>query len=110
MDVLLFPSKGEGYGRVVLEAQAAGLPCIISDVIPSEIDVVPALVTRLSLTKPAPEWARQVLTALDTGPSVTQSQALSVIEDSLVNIEQNVLKLESLYTEAVKHARRSDTH
>ena len=35
MDVFLFPSLYEGLGIAALEAQAAGLPCIISDSVPS---------------------------------------------------------------------------
>ncbi len=30
-DVFAFPSEREGFGLVVLEAQAAGLPCVVSD-------------------------------------------------------------------------------
>ncbi len=30
-DVFAFPSEKEGFGLVVLEAQAAGLPCVVSD-------------------------------------------------------------------------------
>ena len=36
MDVFLFPSLWEGLGIVLIEAQANGLPCIISNVIPRE--------------------------------------------------------------------------
>lgn len=31
MDVFVFPSKWEGLGVVLIEAQAAGLPCIVTD-------------------------------------------------------------------------------
>lgn len=41
MDVFLFPSLWEGLGIVAVEAQACGLPCILSDVIPNEAVLLP---------------------------------------------------------------------
>ena len=35
MDVFIFPSKVEGFGIVTIEAQAAGLRCLISEAVPS---------------------------------------------------------------------------
>lgn len=37
MDIFVFPSKYEGLGIVLLEAQISGLPCIASDVIPHDV-------------------------------------------------------------------------
>src|SRR5699024_2158935 len=37
MDLFLFPSLFEGLGMAVVEAQAAGLPCIISDNVPDAV-------------------------------------------------------------------------
>lgn len=60
MDVLLFPSFFEGLPGVVLEAQAAGLPCIISDRIADEAKIT-NLVEYVSLDKSAEYWAKKVL-------------------------------------------------
>lgn len=38
-DVLLFPSKSEGFGMTGLEAQISGLPCLISNQVPNEIKI-----------------------------------------------------------------------
>lgn len=61
MDCFLFPSAFEGLGLVLIEAQAAGLRCLISDVVPEEVDVVPALLERLSLKESPEIWARRLL-------------------------------------------------
>ena len=39
MDVFAFPSLWEGLGIVLLEAQYNGLPCVVSEAVPKEVDV-----------------------------------------------------------------------
>ena len=39
MDVLVFPSLYEGMPNVVIEAQATGLPCIVSDTITKQVQI-----------------------------------------------------------------------
>lgn len=56
----MFPSLYEGLGIAALEAQAAGLPCIISDSVPSECRVTD-LAESLDLNLPIDEWADVVL-------------------------------------------------
>ena len=59
-DIFLFPSIYEGLPGAVLEAQASGLPCIISDVISNEICIT-SLVEQMSLKDSATIWANKVL-------------------------------------------------
>jgi glycosyltransferase involved in cell wall biosynthesis len=60
MDAFLFPSLREGLPITLLEAQAAGLKCVISDLISAESDLVPGLIQRESLQNSAAAWARHV--------------------------------------------------
>lgn len=59
-DVFVFPSLGEGLSVAMLEAQCAGLPCIVSDTIPREVSMT-NLVTYISLNKRPEIWADTIL-------------------------------------------------
>lgn len=63
MDVFFLPSKSEGFGLACLEAQTAGLPCIISDAFPPEINVT-GDVTCLSLRDGKNKWIETVQTRI----------------------------------------------
>lgn len=61
MDIFLFPSKFEGLGLVLIEAQATGLPCYTSkDVVPNEAKVS-NLLEYISLKNSAKEWSQYII-------------------------------------------------
>ncbi|NMO96636.1 glycosyltransferase family 1 protein [Paenibacillus lemnae] len=60
MDVFVFPSLHEGLGIVTIEAQAAGLPCIVSDSIPAEAFITKNI-QAISLDEPPDAWAEAIV-------------------------------------------------
>jgi glycosyltransferase involved in cell wall biosynthesis len=61
MDVLLLPSDFEGTPRVVLEAQACGVPVVCSTAVTEDVRIVPELFHRLGLLDGPDAWAEKVL-------------------------------------------------
>lgn len=99
MDLFLFPSLYEGLGLVLIEAQAARLPCIFSDVVPEEADVVKPLVHRMSLSRPASAWAEAVMATKQDTVSITQLETFAILEKSLFDIRTGAKELELYYIE-----------
>ena len=60
MDVFVFPSRFEGFGIVLIEAQAAGLPCVISDNVPVQT-YQSKNITVLSLNDDIGKWIDALL-------------------------------------------------
>lgn len=55
----LFPSKWEGLPVTVVEAQAAGLPCYISDTVTKDVEIS-SLITYLPIDKGPDIWSEEI--------------------------------------------------
>ncbi len=64
LDAFVFPSFSEGLSMAAVEAQAAGVPCVLSTGVPELAVVAPMAVERLSLDAGREAWADAVLRAL----------------------------------------------
>lgn len=60
-DAMMFPSLHEGLPVTLIEAQSAGLPCMISDVITEEVDLGANLIHFESLKKTPRIWAEDMV-------------------------------------------------
>ena len=61
MDSFVFPSKCEGLGLVLIEAQAAGLTCFTSKYVVPEEAKVSELLTFIPLEETPKTWAEEIL-------------------------------------------------
>ena len=60
MDVFVFPSKYEGLGIALVEAQVSGIKCVVSDKIPTEA-FISRNITVVSLNDSLDSWTKCVL-------------------------------------------------
>lgn len=95
MDCFIFPSNYEGLGMVAIEAQCAGLPTVVSDVLPKEVNITECL-KRINLSKEADEWATSCIEFSDR---IVREDQTCKVKKSGYDINDVVKKLEKLYSE-----------
>ena len=95
MDAFAFPSIYEGLPVSIIEAQAAGLPCLVSTGVPAECALIPELVSHKSLETSAEEWAAELL-KMAAMPREDHSDEL---RSAGYDITANATELEEYYLE-----------
>lgn len=77
MDLFLFPSIFEGFPMVLIEAQASGIPCVISDAITKEAHLSNNIkYLSINEEKSTTKWTNEILTIIEEGKRETPSQSL----------------------------------
>lgn len=93
MDVFAMPSTHEGLPLVGVEAQAAGLPCVFSDVITREMKMTEP-VEFLPINIEASIWAEHIL-KLSKSPD--REKGVKCIQEAGYDIKENASKLLEFY-------------
>ena len=93
MDLFLFPSLFEGLPVTLVEAQAAGLPCVISDMITDEI-MITDQISKVSLSGNTSLWNQEIVKYRYSKRKNTME---AIIEHGF-DIEKNARWLEEFYT------------
>ena len=97
-DLFVFPSFYEGLGIVLIEAQAAGLPCIASDAIVDEA-ILTDNVKKMSLNLSPERWAAEIK---NTWSNFNRKDETQRIIDAGYDIYANTKQLENFYRGHVK--------
>lgn len=91
-DAAVFPSISEGLGISVIEMQAAGLPCVVSDAVPKDT-CISNKIYYMSLREQASSWANKLL------DMVNDTQPIILKDIAEWDIKNNVKQLECMYQE-----------
>lgn len=105
MDFFVFPSKAEGLGIVLIEAQAAGLKCLASkDVIPKEVKIT-ELLEFYSLKKDEKDWAKEVY----NNRKYERKDMSKQIKSKRYDIKETAKKLEEFYIVCFNKTKKDDS-
>lgn len=99
MDVFVFPSIYEGLPVSLIEAQAAGLPCLISDKVPIECKKTDLV--KQEMLDDMNKWVDLIISAR----KVIRRDTSDEIRKAGFDINSNAKKLEDFYFRAYSHAK-----
>lgn len=102
-DVMVFPSLHEGLPVTLIEAQGAGLPCLISDAITDEVDMGAGLIKYQNVKRSPQTWANQAL-LLDKGTK----DSTSYVQNKGYDIRKSAGWLENFYLQALGASEGGD--
>ena len=102
MDLIVMPSLFEGVPLTLVEQQANGLQCFVSDTITREADKTGNL-TFISLEKNAEDWAKIVMSTKDSLTRAERSKAaIESIKKAGYDIKSQAKTLEKYYKNAIQ--------
>lgn len=97
-DEFIMTSFYEGLPLVMVEAQFAGLPCIIPNHISKEVEVFPELVTYASLEEDPKVWAHKLIKMMsNVDDSVDYAQKANTTDFTLINMLDTLEKWYNRY-------------
>jgi len=99
-DLFLFPSLFEGLGIVLIEAQAAGTQCVVSDKVPTEADLNIDLLNFMSLDSTSKEWSERLF-ELKHKKSLDRNVIMNAINQEKYNIDFTVNELCKIYSQFI---------
>lgn len=99
LDCIIMPSKWEGFPVALLEEQASGLPCFVSDTVTKQAKIN-SNVFYLPLADGYEKWADCICDRYDEQNRILNAD---VIKEEGYDISNTVERLEAIYSRSIKH-------
>lgn len=96
VDLFILPSIYEGLGLVLLEAQAAKVPCLVSEAIQPEVDLGVGLVKKLNLSCGANKWADEANKIINKNKN-SDIDIIKAVEEKKYDLNSILNNLLSVY-------------
>ncbi|WP_185806956.1 glycosyltransferase [Bacillus sp. HMF5848] len=102
-DAFLLPSIYEGFGNVLIEAQAAGVRCFASDACQPEANL--GLIEYITLDRGAEYWAKYILLKLNKDLKDLKDLKMGIDHNDLLKFDLSVIgpKMEEVYLNGSKY-------
>lgn len=98
IDLYIFPSRHEGFGIALLEAEISGCRCYSSKSVPKSTDLGLGTVEYLELNKGPKYWAEFIHNDdLKDRKTITKEQIVDAVIRRKLSIESTVSQMENLY-------------
>ena len=94
MDLFVLPSLFEGFPIVLVEAQASGLKCLVSDRVSPEAAITDGI-EFLALEED--RWVREIEKVILQGTTINRDQMALAVSSAGYDIEKQIKEIEFLY-------------
>jgi glycosyltransferase EpsF len=96
MDLFLFPSLYEGLPVVLLEAQAAGLHCIVTDTITKDADIKLDMIHQVSIKADVEVWTETILKCMHR-QRPSWSERKSALQKAGLDVDRLAFQIGQIY-------------
>ncbi|MEY9975910.1 glycosyltransferase [Lysinibacillus sp. RC79] len=93
-DKFILPSKYEGFGIVLLEAQVCGTPSLVSTTVPREVDLNVGLIQYLDINGDIEDWLQEII---KKNEPIELHSIIDGVENKGLNAEDIAKKMCSYY-------------
>lgn len=97
-DVLLLPSVHEAFPMVLIESQTVGVPALVSDTVPVDVDLDLNLITFESLNASSKKWSDKLMKELLNTLIPSIEKRLLVLRERGFDVSGSARKLEKIYS------------
>lgn len=94
MDLFFLPSKSEGFGLACVEAEASGLTCIVSDALPTDVNITGNVIF-IPLSSSFNVWCDAIISNAKT--DLDRNSGFNSLNNSSYSLSNCGKKLEELY-------------